>query len=269
MSAPRATRRAFAIAIVAIAGQLLACSAVLGMPPPTHDDNRERAVGGAIDAGEADDGVAAAPAATATAKPLDKTTEDWEYIYPFSLYTGFDGINTYRAPVSIRVGEGARRQWEWTSEDSSVASVVAVPSPESFIRSEFPSDAQAVFAMITAIKPGTTEIVATSGTKHFKASVVVTSYTVEQVNIGRKRYWTSGSGLSATACASCHEGLNGVDNTSSVIAASRDANLLPAVLEGVYADGAKLILSSHKWQLTDEEKMGILPFLRSQPPKGF
>jgi hypothetical protein len=82
-------------------------------------------------------------------------------IFPPKIYSGFDGANTYRAPV-VAVGTG--EDVEWKLSDPSLASL------------EVSIDG----VMLTSMKAGSATITATAGGKTATAEVTINAYTPEQ-----------------------------------------------------------------------------------------
>jgi len=188
-----------------------------------------------------------------------------DFVYPTTAYTGFDGTNTYKVPVGTNLTNVT-----WTIDDPTFADIAAVAAPTGTEFSRFGG----TWAMVTTRKAGTTKITATGGGKTVTAALVVTTYTTANLAVGDTRYNTPADATAAqrASCASCHKLANGADHSPLVLEWYKDDEILSAVTTGVYpaaAGGYVLQGVNHAWNLTDAEKLGIVPYLRALPPRGF
>jgi cytochrome c553 len=121
----------------------------------------------------------------------------------------------------------------------------------------------------------------TSGTTTLTSKLVVKGYSDADVAAGKARYETGGPEPDRVACASCHAKPDGVDHSPLKMAGFDDAVILGVIQEATYppsttgravasdyAPKGPLELPTHKWNLTDQEKAGILAHLRSLPLGG-
>ena len=195
---------------------------------------------------------------------------DGEDFGPLILFSGFNGTDTFQVPVFL-FGEFTG-EVTWESLDPAVATIAPVARP---------SDAgppvegfREEFAMVTTTGAGTTKIRGTAGGETIEMDINVTQYTVDQVAAGRQRYNMPANPDEAArkACASCHALANGVDHSPNWLSPLGDAEILGAIRTGVYEfEGGRYELRgvNHAFDLTDAEAQGIVPFLRSLPPRGF
>lgn len=203
-------------------------------------------------------------------------------VFPPVVHTGFDGAHSFRVPVSTDLSNQVEGEVSWSTDDGSVATVDPVATPDGYPPS------RGVWAMITTTGAGQTSVTATVGRYTVSGEVLVASYTSEQIAAGDTRYHTEGTD-DRQACAFCHEADGGVDHTPTEMAFHDDAALLTVITDGHYpdqcltdtgdpctcgADGCTLVpgyvLSiDHTWNLTESEAAGIVPYLRSLPPRGF
>jgi mono/diheme cytochrome c family protein len=204
-------------------------------------------------------------------------------IFPPVIHTGHDGgAHSFRVPVSTDLSNQVEGEATWSSDDPSIASIASVDTPAGYPAT------RGVWAMLTAAGSGQTSVSATIGGHSVSAEVLVATYSAEQVSAGDTRYHTEGT-EDRQACASCHQADDGVDHTPTEMAFHDDAALLVVITQGHYPDqcltdegdpctcggeGCTLVpgyqLSvDHTWNLTEGEAAGIVPYLRSLPPRGF
>jgi Bacterial Ig-like domain (group 2) len=180
-------------------------------------------------------------------------------IFPPEIFTGTDGVHTFKAPIITVHSSGAVT---WTIADPSIAQIM--PAAENL--------------MITATKPGETTITATSGGKTSTVPLHIVSYTAAQYADGEKRYMT-GPDTDNPACKECHAPGKGPDHTSTELDADPDAQIQNTFLTGVdpedrpikdNSEFANLLKGkTHMWKVTDSEKVGLVAYLRALPPMGF
>jgi len=189
-------------------------------------------------------------------EPPDMATD---YLFPDVAHTGFDGTHVFKVPLSTNLTNVT-----WKIDDPAIASITPVATPALY------AEYGETWAMVTAKKAGTTKVTATGGGKTVSSMLVVQAYTAANLAAGDKRYNTPDNPTAAqrNACAGCHKLANGADHSPVVLAAYDDDDVLPAITTGVYQDGYQLMVT-HTWNLTDAEKQGIMPYLRSLPPRGF
>jgi hypothetical protein len=203
-------------------------------------------------------------------------------VFPPTVHSGSDGVHEFRVPVSTDLSNQVEGAVSWATGDSSVATAESVATPDGVPPS------RGVWAMITTTGDGQTSVTATIGRYSVSGEVLVAAYTSEQVAAGDTRYHTDGTD-DRQACASCHQAEGGVDHTPTEMAFHDDAALLTVITQGHYPDqcltdegdpctcdtaGCTLVpgyvLSiDHTWNLTETEAAGIVPYLRSLPPRGF
>ena len=125
--------------------------------------------------------------------------------------------------------------------------------------------------MVTSKKAGTTKVTAVSGDQKVSATIVVAQYDAAKVAEGSKRYNNPDNAAEAQrdACVGCHGLANGADHSPLQMAYFADDEILSAITTGAYPDGYELRGVNHAWNVTDAEKAGIVPYLRSLAPRGF
>lgn len=192
--------------------------------------------------------------------PLPPPDPNQDYVFPDTANTGFDGTNTFKVPISTNLANAT-----WEVEDPSIVDVAVAQAPPEY--AEFGES----WALVTTKKAGTTKVSAVSGAKRVSATIVVTAYQAADVAAGSKRYNNPDDATAAqrSACVGCHGLANGVDHSPLQMAYYADDEILSAITTGMYPDGYTLRGVNHAWNVTDAEKAGIVPYLRSLAPRGF
>ena len=181
-------------------------------------------------------------------------------IFPPSLYSGFDGVNTYSIPLQVFKNAGPVTV---TVDDMSLVSVVKMSSDNTKITYK-------------AEKAGTTMVHAMAGGQTVSAPLTIAMYTPELNAAGKKRY-TMGPDKDNPACQECHGAGKGPDHTPSEIDADIDEDIVNTYVTGKDPEGRPVgeefmqLLKGYKhmWKITDEEKKGLVVYLRSLPPTGY
>ena len=175
-------------------------------------------------------------------------------IFPEEVFTGYDGKNTFKAPIrAYAPNGGALTEVTWSLGTPAVAGLV--PNADGTL-------------MITAKQAGSTTITAKMGTLTASVPFEIVSYPATAHDVGDKRYHMV-EGMSP-ACVTCHGGDAGAaDHTPTQLDADDDKGIQRSFLEGVDPEGRPLKQANHKWEVTEEEKAGLLAYLRSLEPKGY
>ena len=254
----RMTRNVVSIASLAC---LLAAAAACGT-----SDSGKPGTGGGGGGGGSNGGSGGGSNGGSGAGGVELPPANMDYLFPDVAYTGFDGTHVFKVPVSTNLTNVT-----WKIDDATIADVAGVATPADY------AEYGETWAMVTAKKAGTTKITGTSGAKTVTAMLVVTAYTAANVTAGDKRYNTPDNATAAqrNACAGCHKLANGVDHSPVALSSYKDDEILSAITTGAYpkeADGTPgyvLTGVNHAWNLTDAEKPGIVPYLRTLPSRGF
>ncbi len=184
-----------------------------------------------------------------------------DYVFPPIAHSGYDGNSTFTMPLATNLTDVT-----WEVEDPTIA--VIAPT----FASEELSVYGKTWGMVTTLKPGTTKVFAISGTRRAEATIVVSAYQPADVAAGRKRYYEpdNASGPGRTACVDCHGQIQtGADHSPLEIEFFSDADVITAIVDGQYPDGYVLQNVNHVWNLTEAERVGIVPYLRTLSPTGF
>ena len=190
--------------------------------------------------------------------PLRPPSGSAPYLYPSVAYTGCDGVSSMEVPLATNL-QGALT---WTVDDINLANVWAANAPPSY--AEFGEN----WALVETFKAGTVTVTATDADgQKASAQVVINKYEPAVTQVGRQRYYEPTDGTGArVSCYSCHGSVQGADHSPLELEFFKDDEILQAITEGAYPDGYVLKTVDHRWNLTTEERAGIVPFLRSLHP---
>jgi hypothetical protein len=170
-------------------------------------------------------------------------------IVPPHIYTGYDGVDRYRAPILAVGGSNLT----WSIADPSLAQLTPEDGGDHL--------------MLETLKAGTTTVTVTGNGMTATAQLVITAYTSAQRAIGQTRYFMAQGG--DPSCASCHAGVVGPDHTPTKLEDDTDAQIITTFLTGYDRYGMPVPTARHSWNGTEEQKLGLVAFLRSLPPRGY
>jgi len=187
-------------------------------------------------------------------------------IFPKTIYTGFDGMHAYKAPVIAVVnGEPIEDgQVTWTLSDPSFGDLKVDPQG----------------VTITAKKAGKAQLTASHAGKSASASLTVYAYTVQAYAEGEQRY-KNGVDMNNPACTNCHgKGAGkGPDHTPTELDADPDDEVQSTFTSGVDPEGRPIAENSewayllegkkHMWSVTPTQKSSLLAYLRALEPTGY
>lgn len=182
-------------------------------------------------------------------------------IFPPTLFGGFDGANMYKVPISIFKSDGPVTI---SVDDPSLVSIDA--------------QSNGTKVMLTTLKAGKTMLHAKTATQSADAPLTINMYTPKQHDAGMNRYMMAADMMNP-ACQDCHGKGNGPDHTPTEVDADPDDDIANTFLTGTDPEGRPVdaeheftrILKDYKhmWKVTDEEKVGLVAYLRSLPPTGY
>ncbi len=219
-----------------------------------------------------DDGDDDGASSTGDDGPATEPTDDLEmkdFLMPDLINTGFTGgAEVFKVPLFTDL----TGTLTWEVADPSLADVTPVDPPEDYVaaKNAEPTKVPDIqFAMLTTKKAGSSKVLVKSAGKTAEAQLTVKTYTSAAYAVGQARYRTAADGA-RQPCAGCHEKPDGADHSPSWLALFDDDDVLSAIQTGVYAsDKYEVNGGNHKWTLTDEEKGGIMAYLRGLAPRGF
>lgn len=216
------------------------------------------------------------------------------FVTPAKVHTGFNGRDTYQAVLVSNFGSFSVS----TSDDS----VVATECFECLPPNEF-----GITTVLTTAGPGEATVTVSSGGNSFPIDVAVASYTPEQYDLGEQRYLSPANENTTdrVACGQCHLGQGGAPHSPLSLAGNSDNELISAVLNSQYpgrcedGDGALCdctpsgtdcsacpgtcsfnegtVLSlevfgggpgDHVYDLTEDERVGVMAYMRAIRPEG-
>jgi hypothetical protein len=239
----------------------------------TGNSSGTAATGASPGTGTGGSGTAAAPTSGAS-NASDTKPVGTDLTVAFNpMYSGYDGMRTFKLPAIVPGLTGV----QWSSSDSSYVSLENDPTTGG--------------VTITTKKAGSVKIIARSGSQSGSADLTINAYNSADCDAGEARYNNmkgidGGSLISAlnantpkdVSCHSCHgEGAQflSVQHTPQQTAGWTDDDIANIITKGFKPDGSVLVTMVppqiyqmfHKWQVTDQEKIGIVCYLRSLEPK--
>lgn len=199
-------------------------------------------------------------------------------LQPSKLYTAWDGQHDFTVPVVSGVS-GAT----WTASDPSAVSIEPT-SDGALIKVKKGGVPKVTVTAKSGVGSGSVEVFITQGTAaswEFGKSRYNNGVVALKLNdAGRPTITAGGIMLDPNAsCNNCHGTTAmalGVEHTPQQLGGMTDDEVVTIFSMGKKPEGAKMItgipvtawMSFHKWQMTDDEKTGILLYLRSLAPKG-
>jgi hypothetical protein len=196
------------------------------------------------------------------------------------MYSAYDGVHQFKLPATVGGVAGVR----WSASDPSLV--------------DLDPDASGSNVLITTRGAGTVTLTATAGSLSGSADLVIESASAETWDNGNQRYNNGivppprnrdggmgmgggggGGGMGSMvrmmqACANCHNGQQDVEHTPTQTAGYSDSELLQIMTTGTKPAGVpQRVLSAeafgriHKWTMTEEEKIGLIVYIRALAPK--
>ncbi|MBX3226001.1 MAG: hypothetical protein KIT84_29500 [Labilithrix sp.] len=173
------------------------------------------------------------------------------------LYSGFDGVHEFAIPVGFR---GGGEDLTVVADDPAAANVTSVKAT-----TPRPGPPTAYF-MVTPKKAGLLAITATSGTQKVTARIAVAAYEPAQWETGAARYANGGAN---PACSSCHVTGRAHDHSPTALATVTDGDVAKIMTLGQKPGPTTITEVDHRWSMTDDERRGLIVYLRSLEPRGF
>jgi hypothetical protein len=248
-------------------------AAACAAPPPSTSSSpgsskSEKNKNGQDDADDEDEGEPAAGNNEPATEPTDEL-EMKDFLMPDLINTGFTGgTEVFKVPLFTDL-TGALT---WEVADPSLAEVTPIQPPADYLdaKNAEPTKVPDIqFAMLTTKKAGASKVLVKGAGKTAEAQLTVKAYTSAAYAVGQTRYKTAADGA-RQPCAGCHEKPDGADHSPSWLALFDDDDVLSAIQTGVYAvDKYEVNGGNHKWNLSEEEKGGIMAYLRGLAPRGF
>jgi len=212
-----------------------------------------------------DDGERTRDGSVADSQPSPEAGLGELLFRPETLYTGVDGTHTFIAPVAVYDADG-----DLTVTASDPSAVTITPTK---LKSPTNSDGvtdNGKYFLATAKKAGQVTLTATSKGRSVTASLTITDYAAGRYAAGEARYNKAGSGQDQP-CTNCHAGAQGIDHSPAAMASATDQDIGVIVTTGIKPPAKPItgVPGGHKWNVTAEEKDGLITYLRALQPRGF
>lgn len=191
-----------------------------------------------------------------------------------TMYSAFDGVHEFKIPAIVNGYTGV----QWSAEDPTMVDLVQTGDNS---------------VMITTRKAGTTRIIARSGSLSGSAEIHITDATPQDWELGEQRYnngvplpqfdaqMAMSMGISIPddlSCRNCHGGgaeALSVEHTPQQTGGYSDEDLVAIFTMGQkpptagWRTGIPMFIYTmlHTWTATEEEKKGVVVYLRSLEPK--
>lgn len=193
-----------------------------------------------------------------------------------AYFSGYDGTNSYVIPVAFYAEENPTVTFGDPSIAEMSGSIINVTKQ---LAPSLPDELEGKMKviMVKSKKAGTTTIHAVAGSVDQTANLTVTSYAASDVAVGQHRYEQG-----TPACVSCHASLK--VHSTSMLADLSDDTILGIAVDGnsvrqINVESGKIDTlqpndGNHHWNVTTEERKGLMAYLRSrdltfQLPMGF
>jgi hypothetical protein len=248
---------AAAAVLVASAASAVACSSSPA-GSPAGDDDESGASDGEKDAGFTRDG------STYDSSPSPDSGLGELRFQPSVSYSGYDGAHTFQVPVAVY--DGASDLSVTADDPSSVA--IAPAALKNPVNQDGVTDNGKYF-LVTVKKAGTLTLTATSGGETATTTIHVAAYDAARWQAGETRY-TNGS-ASDPPCTDCHVNGQAIDHSPAALATADDEKVATTITTGISPFGFPIqgVEGGHKWTVTEDEKDGLVTYLRALTPRGF
>lgn len=193
-------------------------------------------------------------------------------LFPAVAHSGHNARGSFRVLFATSAPSP-----QWSVADASIATIAPAAAPkgtEKGVR-------DLSYALATMTKAGETTVNVRSGDTTLSSKLVVRAYSDADLDAGKARYETGPPDGDRRPCASCHAKPDGVDHSPLKMAGFDDDVILGVIQNATYpaspsgrsvasdyAPQGPLEFKDHKWNLTDQEKVGVLAHLRSLPLGG-
>ncbi len=184
---------------------------------------------------------------------------------PERSYSGFDGTHDFVVPVAVY---DSGDDLKVTASDPSAVEIVPkkLTNP---VRPDGTTDNGKYF-FVNVKKAGTVTLIASSNGKTAESTITVTEYSTARWAAGEARY-KNGSG-GEPACTDCHVNGEAIDHSPAALATATDEKIAVVITTGISTSGFPIKIDNepgHKWTVTEEERDGLVTYLRSLEPRGF
>jgi hypothetical protein len=118
---------------------------------------------------------------------------------------------------------------------------------------------------------GDVTFTAKSNGKSASATLHVAKYDPATWTTGEARY-TAGPNADNPPCTDCHVDGQAIDHSPAALATVKDSDVGLIITTGLSTGGFPIKINGkagHRWEVTDEQKVGLITYLRALDPKGF
>lgn len=185
-------------------------------------------------------------------------------------YSAYDGKHTFKLPATVTGVKGVK----WSASDPSMV--------------DLEPNSNGTDVMITMKKAGAVDIIAQSGNLSGSARLTITQFPPEMWDDGSDRYnngivWQRGPDgkrggqNKQLACTNCHgktDSSGDIEHTPTQTGGYSDTDLITIFTQGKKPAGVPQRIMPierwsklHQWQMTDNERNGLVVYLRSLTPK--
>jgi hypothetical protein len=187
---------------------------------------------------------------------------------PATIHSGFDGRRTFKAPIAVY------------DADDDLEVVADDPAAVTIARTRLTNSAgdTGEYFMITTRTAKTVKLTATSGGRTATATILISEYDATRWGVGEIRY-ENGGPAGNPPCTRCHVDGRAIDHSPASLASATDSQVGVIVTSGVRPGPAPITTVScddcsdrgkqHRWSVTNEEKAGLITYLRALEPRGF
>lgn len=184
---------------------------------------------------------------------------------PSEMYSGFDGTNTYQVPFAV---------YDYGDDVEVTASPASAVTfePKTLLKPIGPNgEDKGKYYFATTKAAGDVTLTVKSNGKTASGILHIAAYQPSAWTAGQKRYETAAD-ADNPACATCHEGAQGIDHSPAALATVDDPGVSTVFTTGISPGGFQIKIAGqpgHRWKVTDDEKAGLIVYLRGLTPKGF
>ncbi len=184
---------------------------------------------------------------------------------PDTMFSGFDGTHTFQVPFAVY---DAADDLVVTADDPSAIEV----TPKKLVTATTNGGTDnGKYFIVTVKKAGTIGLLAKSGKSTATATINVTTYAPDRWTVGETRY-TTGTGAENPPCTDCHVNGAAIDHSPAALATATDEKIGVVITTGVSTHGFPIKINGkigHSWQVSEDERSGLVTYLRGLEPKGF
>lgn len=183
---------------------------------------------------------------------------------PDTVFSGIDGTHTFKMPIAVYDGA------------SDLAVTASDPTAITIEKTQLANPTlpdgttdNGTYFMLTAKKAGTFKLTATSNGRSTTATITIAQYGATRWATGQTRYMNGGSG--DPPCADCHVNGQAIDHSPAAMASVDDEALAAVITTGIKPNNTPVtgVNGGHRWNVTTDERDGLVTYLRALAPKGF